>query len=280
MTSDRSENTEYRDIVVDHYASGYEKDRLKAGPGKMERARTRELLERFLPEAPAFVLDVGGGAGEYACWLARRKYEVHLIDIVPLHVEMARRTSEGQPDTPLASAEVGDAVKLSMNDASFDAVLLFGPLYHLTRKHDRERALKEAHRVLRKDGILMAVGISRFASALEGLRCGCLRDPQFVDIVNRDLRDGQHRNRTGNPYYFIDTFFHHPEELRTEVTEVGFEVESVYGLEGPTWLAPEFDEMWKDDTHRQTLLALARRLETEPAMIGASSHLLAVGKKL
>ena len=156
--------------VSAHYASGYEKQRLDISSGQLERTRTRELLKRLLPAAPATILDVGGGPGGYACDLAAQGYKVHLIDIVPVHIEQAKKASESQPHAPLAGAEVGDARSLTHGNESADAVLLFGPLYHLTSKADRLQALREAHRVLKRGGILLAVGISRFASTMDGLR--------------------------------------------------------------------------------------------------------------
>src|ERR687894_951198 len=114
-----------------HYEEGAERERLhRSGAGRLEYLRTRELLARYLPPAPATVLDVGGGAGVYALPLAREGYSVHLIDPVPLHADQARVTSALQRDAPLASAEVGDARRLMYDDNSVDAVLLLGPLYH------------------------------------------------------------------------------------------------------------------------------------------------------
>src|SRR5438552_18808314 len=97
------------DAVVNFYASGYEDIRLTEGTSQLESERTRELLMRFLPSAPAVVLDVGGGAGAYACWLAKHGYEVHMTDISPVLVEMAQAASRRQPEALLASAAVGDA---------------------------------------------------------------------------------------------------------------------------------------------------------------------------
>jgi ubiquinone/menaquinone biosynthesis C-methylase UbiE len=265
------------DNISNHYASGYEADRLHSGSGQLEQERTRELLMRFLPPAPAKILDVGGGPGGHACWLARKGYEVHLIDVAPVHVELARAASDRQPEAPLAGVALGDACELEWETGTIDGLLLFGPLYHLTEATDRLRALKEAYRVLKPGGVLMAVGVSRFASTMDGLRNGFLKDPRFAEIVAGDLKDGQHRNPTDEPKYFMDTFFHHPDELRREVTEAGFTVDGIYGVEGPGWFAPDFDGWWDRPDCRERLLMLARVLEIEPALLGISAHLMAVG---
>ncbi len=61
--------------VKGHYAEGAERDRLLGGgAGRLEYLRTRELLARHLPSAPATVVDVGGGAGIYALPLAAEGY--------------------------------------------------------------------------------------------------------------------------------------------------------------------------------------------------------------
>jgi len=275
---DKSQSPQPEDVIT-HYSSGYEANRLEIDNGKIDRERTRELIERFIPSAPATVIDIGGGTGKHACWLARRGYKVHLIDIVPLHIELARQESERQPGHQLASAMVGDACSLEWDDNSADAALLLGPLYHLTDKQDRLSALSEAYRVLRTGGVLLAAGISRFASTLDGLRSEFLKDPRFVEIVNGDLKNGLHRNPTDNPDYFMDTFFHHPDELKAEVSNTGFKDCRVYGVEGPSWLAPNIDEWWKDEVQRNVLLGIARALESEPALLGISSHLIAAGVK-
>ena len=263
----------------EHYASGYEAQRLQSSSSQIELARTQELVMRYVPPTPAVIFDVGGGPGVYACWLAKQGYEVHLVDATPLHVELARQASQAQPDTPLASIEVGDARSLKRPDASVDVVLMFGPLYHLTERVDRLKALHEAHRVLRTGGLLLAVGISRFTSALDGLRQGLFDDPAFAQIVERDLQDGQHRNPTNHPMYFTTTFFHHPKELQAEVEESGFLHERTLPVEGPLWLSHYVVANFSDQKRREQLLALARSLEDEPSLLGASAHLLVVARK-
>ena len=57
-----------------HYDLGFERDRLfREGEPRLELTRTLELLDRFLPSAPARLIDVGGGPGTYAAvWAPRR----------------------------------------------------------------------------------------------------------------------------------------------------------------------------------------------------------------
>jgi ubiquinone/menaquinone biosynthesis C-methylase UbiE len=202
-----------------------------------------------------------------------------LIDPVRKHVEQARAASAKQPDHPLASAEIGDARRLPQADNSADAVLLLGPLYHLVEKEDRLICLREAHRVLRSGSLLLGAGISHFASLLDSLTHGFFDDPKFAPILNRDLEDGQHRNPTANPVYFTDAFFHRPGELSREFLAAGFKVLEVLPIEGPGWLACDFDRLWNDPIQRERLLAAVRKMEREPSVLGASAHIMAIGRK-
>jgi ubiquinone/menaquinone biosynthesis C-methylase UbiE len=252
-----------------YYERGVELGRLEQGYSRIEFERTKELLDRHLPPTPASVLDVGGGPGVYAEWLAERGFEVHLVDGSPLHVEEATRRGAGR-----FTAALGDARALDERDAAFDAVLLMGPLYHLTERGDRIAALREARRVVRTGGVLVATAISRFASLLDGLQGGYLHEPAFSPIVERDLADGQHRSADNAA--FTTAFFHRVDELEAEVHEAGLGVEGVYGVEGPGWL---MRDAWDDEQTRANVLRVARVLEQEPTTIGVSSHLLVVARR-
>ncbi|MGH7500436.1 MAG: class I SAM-dependent methyltransferase [Longimicrobiales bacterium] len=262
--------------IVDHYERGREADRLSRGAGELERVRTLEILQRYLPPPPAAVLDVGGGPGAYATWLLEQGYAVDLVDPVPLHVTQAAARMAALPGQ--GRVHRGDARHLRFGDDRFDAALLLGPLYHLTSRSDRIMALTEAHRVLRPEGRIVAAAISRFASLLDGFSRGLVRDAAFRAILDRDLRDGQHRNVTDREY-FTTAFFHRPEELAGELAGAGFDSIRIIAIEGPFWCLAGFDELWNDHDMRAFTMETLRRLETEAAMIGASAHILAVARK-
>jgi SAM-dependent methyltransferase len=265
------------EAIRDYYELGMEAERLAAGNGALELARSQELLLRHLPPPPADVLDVGGGPGVYASWLALLGYRVRLVDPVPLHVAQAMLVARSQPDQPF-DAIIGDALELDEPESRWDAVLLMGPLYHLTERSERLAALAEAARVVRPGGLVAAVAISRFASLLDSLRRGLLTNPELVAMVERDLREGQHRNPSLelNPNWFTTAFFHHPDELAAEVRDAGLDLEAVLAIEGPGWL---FEDRWTDSAQRDSVLRAIRAVEREPSLLGQSSHLLAVARR-
>jgi ubiquinone/menaquinone biosynthesis C-methylase UbiE len=274
----RQSTTSIDPAIKAYYDATPEESRLEVGPFRLEEIRTRELILRHAPKPPSVVLDIGGAAGAYAFWLAERGYEVKLVDAVPRLIEVARARNEHAAHK-LASCSVGDARGLQEPDDSADMVLLLGPLYHLVESQERREALAESARVLRDGGVLIAAGISRFASALDGLSRELLGDQNFARIVERDLVDGNHRNPTDRLDYFTTAYFHRPEDLQREVIDGGLDLEGLYGIEGPGWILPDLEERWNDQERREMLLQVARSLESEPSVIGCSAHLMVIGRK-
>jgi len=258
--------------ITGYYGLGAEESRLfDRGRPRLEYVRTLELLERFLPAAPATVLDVGGGTGVYATALCERGYVVHLIEPVASHVERVRQIA-AERGLSLTSG-VGDARDLDASDGSYDAVLMLGPLYHLVDRNDRAKAWAEAVRVARRGGVVVAAAISRFASLLDGLKRGMLSDPVFRSVVEEDLRSGQHRNPdpSGRPMLFTTAYFHLPDELEAEARAAGLTEVGVLAVEGPGWIVEDVDDV-------ANLSDAARAVETERPLMAASAHMIAVGR--
>jgi SAM-dependent methyltransferase len=251
-----------------YYDEGSEQTRLTT-LSRLELVRTQELLRRVLPRPPASILDVGGGAGAHALPLMESGYDVILVDPVPLHVEQAVAAGVEQ-------ARIGDARALDDEANTFDAVLLLGPLYHLPDRGDRLLALREATRVVKPSGVIAAAVISRFASTLDGLHHDFLTDPRFEHIVEQDVTVGSHQNPDEVPGWFTTAYFHDPGRIHEDFEQAGCTVSEVIAIEGPTAGLADI-EAWLDDAERRALLLRTiERVESEPSLLGASSHILVV----
>ncbi|MFF7278281.1 methyltransferase domain-containing protein [Streptomyces griseorubiginosus] len=259
--------------ILAYYAQGKEDARLRDGgatAGRLEFWRTQDVLRRLLPAAPARVLDVGGGSGVHAEWLAEDGYQVALVDPVPLHVEQAARLSG-------VTARLGDARELADADASYDVVLLLGPLYHLTEPADRTRALAEAERVVRPGGLVVAATINRYAQLHDLLRKEHYFTPSVRAHTDAVLADGRHPYQEGG--YFTVAHFAQPSEVTAGFAEAGLSVEGQYGVEGVAWLMDGVEDWLDDPERREAVLAACRHVESEPTLLGTSGHLLTVGRR-
>lgn len=261
--------------LLEYYGADLEDGRLLQGIGALEFTRTKVLIRRFLAAASK-VADVGGGTGHYAEWLAEEGHDVDLIDPVPLHVARARERSG---DPPRFGVDVGDARQLPFADASLDAVLLLGPLYHLGDEHDRAQALSQAARVCRPGGLVFAAAISRFAPLLDTIRRGHLTEARVFVNVQSETVTGRRVPAAGRTSPFPDAYFHLPDELEQELTAAGLVVHEVYAVEGPGWLLPDLDATWEDEEVRARVLWAAEATERDRHVIALSPHLLAVARK-
>jgi len=256
--------------IIDFYSRTYDEDaRLRhQSDGRLEFLRTQELLRRHLPAAPARVLDVGGGTGVHAEWLAADGYQVHLIDPVARHREQAAARGT-------FTVADGDARALGTPDHSYDAVLLLGPLYHLQRRADRIRALGQAHRTVRPGGLVVAAAISRHAPLLDAAAKGQV-DARNQAQLARDLGAGEYDGSGG----FTTAYFHTVAELRSEWADSGLGEAEVFGIEGPLWPTVKHLERAglpvPPDLFDSALCA-ARIVERDNSLLAASAHLLAVG---
>jgi len=261
------------DPLTAFYASGArESRRLLRANSRLEFVRTRDLLRARLPGPPARVLDVGGGTGVHAAWLAQDGYDVVLVDVVEEHVRVAQQLSatlEARFD-----ARVGDARSLPAQSGTVDACLLLGPLYHLPDRLQRLAALVEAVRVTRSGGLVCAAAISRYAWPLYALRDAGALPAEQAQAVAATIDSGY-----GDPVGALpDAFSHRPHDLAEELHDAGLLRIEIVGIEGPAW--PMFTRHVADERADALLdgaLQTARLCDGQPDMIAASAHLLGCG---
>ncbi len=242
---------------------------------RTEHALTLRALRKYLPPPPARVLDCGGGPGRYAIELARQGYEVILFDISPASLRMARRKA-AEAGVTIAAYEQGTATDLArFSDATFDAVLLMGPLYHLLDEGERRQALREAYRVLKPGGPLFAAFISRYAA----LRWAAAHEPAWIlehsDLVMSILETGNLPPRPGGGFV---AHFAHPSEVISLCREAGFEIITVLGVEGLVSMAEEKVNALSGKAW-QAWVDLNWRVAGDSSLHGAVEHLLAVARR-
>ena len=133
-----------KETIKSYYAGGVEKQRLIVD--KLEGIRSKEIIERYLPAQKADIIDIGGATGFYSFWLQQMGHRVTLVDLSPENIDAAKAHSK-ESGINLAGYEVGDATNMSFGGNQFDLALLMGPLYHLTDRNERIKALSETKRL-------------------------------------------------------------------------------------------------------------------------------------
>ncbi|MDP1794986.1 MAG: class I SAM-dependent methyltransferase [Acidimicrobiales bacterium] len=257
-----------------YYERDEERDRLASGLGLVEFLRTTEVITRRLPPTGATIADIGGGPGRYTDWLVHNGHRVVHRDLVPLHVDHVRAAHGDLVDTA-----VGDARSLDLADASVDAVLLLGPLYHLEQRRDRVTALREARRIVRPGGYVYAAAISRWAPRLHGMLIDHVhvKYPPILSMIEEAERSGEMPPVHESAF---NGFAHRPEQLREELVDAGFTIDGLVCLEGVAFMLGDLAERLADPDERSLLFDTLRATESVAELLGLGPHLLAVGHKL
>ena len=264
----------YSQNMIDYYTKGHQEDRLKSGIFRLEYIRTIKIIERYINSEPVTIYDIGCGGGTYALYFAKRGHIVSVLDLIPKHISQAKSLSNTHPKTPIKSFHIGDARDLPFESKSADIVFLSGPLYHLLEREERIHALRESRRVLKPNGVLIASYVTRLATTfLEGIGMNFFLDPSFVSETKNIAGTGLIQ---GNDF-FTDAYCHKPDEIESEIRDAGLIFEKIIPVEGIGCVLRNFDDWW--NSRKQELVDLVEEHESEPSIIGLSSHLLSISRK-
>ena len=240
---------------------------------RTEYAVTLRALKDFLPPAPASILDIGGGPGRYAFELARMGYQVTLLDLSQKNLDLAEEKSK-QDGIKLQAMIHGNALRLPLFEKPFDVVLLMGPLYHLILSEDRNKALREANRVLKPNGLIFAAFITRYAP----FRDGSVKYPLAMWQESAEWKQLWENGINFGGSGFTDAWFSMPAEIRPLMEKEGFKTITTLGVEGivaghESQVNALQDEAWNYWVEMNYFFA------KDPALHAAADHLLYIGKK-
>ncbi len=148
------------EIVSSFYDQVDEDSRLqRSRHGQLEYAVTMHYIHRFIRPG-AKVLEIGAGTGRYSIALAKEGMDVTAVELVESNLSILRKNSK---ELSSIRSFQGDATCLNqLEDQSFDMTLVLGPLYHLYDADDVHKAIDEAIRVTRKDGVILFAFLSVF----------------------------------------------------------------------------------------------------------------------
>ena len=192
-------------IVDSFYKDGYvEDERLtKDKAHYIEFITTTTYIEKYLKEGDR-ILEVGAGTGAYSLYYANKGYQVDAIDLVKGNIDILKSKIK---DNMNIKATVGNALDLSMyEDNTFDVTLVLGPLYHLFKPEEDEKAISEAIRVTKPHGkIFIAFILFDLSMLLWGFQNKNIYDNYGVDKqVSLDFKPNNSENLVFNVRYFKD----------------------------------------------------------------------------
>jgi len=243
---------------------------------RLEFETTLHFLEKYLP-ANGLILDAGGGPGRYTLELAKRGYDLVLMDLTPANLEFARRQVKkaGLKDRVKDIAE-GSIVDLSrFNNSTFDAVLCAGgPLSHVLDAFDRKKAIGELVRVAKPGAPIFVSAMGRMSVLVVILMESQVEIdlPHFISL--RDTGDyfGVHG--------FTACHFFLPEELREAFGAHPVEILEMAGLEGiSSHHNQNLNQLARDKKRWKIWLETHFQTCTHPSVVGMSEHMLIVCRK-
>ncbi|WP_405411572.1 class I SAM-dependent methyltransferase [Maribacter sp. Asnod1-A12] len=272
----KSEQLISRNIEV-FYNKASEETRLEKGMGIFEFERIKSLIEKYLSTSSSKIIDVGGGTGKYAEWLAKKGHEVHLVEPVAKHLQVAENRSKKLKNK--FWVHLGESRKLDFPNNYADLILLHGPLYHLQRKEDRESTIIEARRVLKNGGIILGFAINYTASTLVGLLNGLIHKRSFFEMCKNELTTGIHNPPDDFPWLLTEAYYHKPEQLKEEFLQQDLTYLNTYAVEGMAWLDKDFFANMGNHKKRKTLIELLQVTENDSYILPFSPHMMIAVKK-
>jgi S-adenosylmethionine-dependent methyltransferase len=261
--------------IAAFYNSEPEREHTRLERHQLEYELTWRYLDQYLP-AQGSILEVGTATGRYTLELAKRGYAVTAVDLSPGLLEQAQKkiTAAGlESQVQFVAADARDLSEVTKTD--FDAVLLMGPLYHLIHEVDRKAALGQVYDRMRAGGILFSAFISRLGVMGDLMKNvpGWIEDQEEVRSILKEGRDPHIVGHVGFRGYFANV-----SEIAPLHEEVGFETLRLAGVE-PAISADDESYNNLQGVQRQLWLDLLYQLSTESSIIGASRHLLYIGRK-
>lgn len=250
---------------LEKYYNKFKEDhRLTTRHGTVEFTTSMKYIHDFLPQKEnkdIKILDIGAGTGRYSIALCHQGFDVTAVELVKHNLDILQSKHEK------VKSWLGSATNLSfLQDDTFDVTLIFGPMYHLISKEEKIKALNEAKRVTKKDGIIFIVYIMNDYSIITY----CFKQKHIKECLERNslTKDFKQIPTEDDLYHYVRL------EDINELNEIcNLERIKIVAQDGASdYIRRELNAL----TPEEFDMFIQYHLSTceKPELLGASSHLL------
>jgi ubiquinone/menaquinone biosynthesis C-methylase UbiE len=238
--------------------------RLSTKAAQVEFLTTIRQIEKHLKPGMK-ILDLGAGTGQYSLFFAGQGFDVVAVELVAKHVNQIKEKISEEMSIEVIQ---GNALDLSIiEDKSYDIVLCFGPLYHLSKIEDRMKCISEVKRVCKDNGKMFFAFISNdMVITTETF----LYNPNFLleDLYNRET------------FKVVDFpfVFHTVDDCRKLLRDAELNIISEIAADGLSELFQDKINKMDNESYEQWLNFHFHCCE-KPEFLGTSNHLLFVAEK-
>ena len=178
--------------LINYYNKFNEDKRLNTRHGKVEYITSTKYIHKYLKKGFK-ILEIGAGTGKYSISLSNEGYDVTAVELVKHNLRVIQQKCKN------VKVLQRNATNLNgLNDDEYDITLLFGPMYHLITKEEKIKALEEAKRVTKPNGIIMvAYCMNEYATIVHGFRDNFILD----SIKNNKLNKNYHITPSNDDLY-------------------------------------------------------------------------------
>lgn len=245
-----------------HYNKHPEDLRLQRRHGIVEFETTMHHLRRYLkPEHK--VLDIGAGTGRYASALMAEGYSVKAVELVKHNIDVFLKRE------PSADVVQGDARNMPFIESDYaDITLLLGPLYHLIGDEEKLKALEEAKRVTKPEGLVFVAYLMNEYSILSY----CFDEERIEHLLAKGAVDGNYHIQADKDelydYVRID-------DINRLNDSVGLERVTIFSPDGAAdYMRTRLNRM-SDNTFAR-FIEYQKCISERSDLIGAGSHVVDV----
>jgi len=243
----------------------------------LEYETTMNFLKKYLPKK-GLILDAGGGPGRYTIKLAKKNYNVTLLDLVPENLKIAKKQiKKAKVENKVKEIVEGSIIDLSkFKDNSFDAVIcLGGPLSHVGPEKNRKKAISELIRVAKKNALIFISVMGKFGVLMNSLR---IRQNDIkLKSFEKLYKDGEDNiwRKKGYCHFFT------AEEFENSLKKENIRIIDKIGLEGIATPSRQITKelFKKEPLIKKNWLKMHYNTCRHPTVVDLSAHIMIIVKK-